>query len=130
MGGTVGEAGSARRAPCDGLQQGGTKPRKQGIDGGGTGRGQLCRRCCASSTKPAPEAAPVTYLGGAASRPSNRRTLATPTELRKKANIGASFCESPTNTNPRFDRSRARPKRSPNRMRLREWFARTPYQPV
>src|SRR5260221_11766543 len=120
MGGEVGDVESARRGPCDELQQGGTNPRKQGIDGGGTGRGQLCRRCCASSTKPAPEAAPVTYLGGAASRPSNRRTFATPTELRKKANMGASFCESPTNTNSRFDRSGSSPERSPNRMRLVE----------
>src|SRR5882762_985291 len=118
MSGTVGEVGCVRRAPCDELQHNGTKRQKQGISGGDTRRGQLCRRCRASSTKPAPEAAPVTYLGDAASRPSNRRTFATPTEFWKKANIGESFCESPTNPTCRFERSRSRPKRSSNRMRL------------
>src|SRR5262245_35180682 len=54
------------------------------------------RRWAASSTKPAPEEARVTYLGSAVMRPAYLRTLATPTELGKPANIEASLGESPT----------------------------------
>src|SRR5205807_5664631 len=52
-----------------------------------------CSRYSASSANPAPEAARVTYFGLSESRSSKRRTLATPTECPKKANIGASARE-------------------------------------
>src|SRR5204863_9347048 len=57
---------------------------------------QARKRWSTSSTNPAPDVAPVTNLGIAGIAPTKRWMLATPTEFGKKANIGASFGESPT----------------------------------
>src|SRR5690606_3813552 len=70
------------------------------------------RRWAASSANPAPAAAAVTYAGACSRRSPKRMTFATPTDLRKKRNIGASLGESPTNTTPSASRSRSAPKRS------------------
>jgi len=56
--------------------------------------------------------------------------LATPTEWLKKANIGASFGESPANTISRLDLATSIPKRSAKSTRLIASLSYSPNQPL
>src|SRR5512139_495484 len=92
--------------------------------------GRCASSCAASSAKPAPANPRVTYFGSASSLPAKRATFATPTELTKCANIGASFGESPTKASCALSASRSSENCSANSWRAAASLSYPPNQPL